>query len=78
MEAISGNMIHKALRKACKRPGVKDFRFHDTRHTAKTEWARRGIPVEAAMLGAGHKSVQMHQAYVHLQASDVGKPSGPQ
>jgi integrase len=41
---------------------VKDFHFHDTRHTIKTSWARRGIPVEAAMLGAGHKTVAMHQA----------------
>jgi integrase len=55
---------------------VKDFRFHDTRHTAKTSWARQGIPVEAAMLEVRHKRVQMHQAYVHLQASDIGKTFG--
>jgi len=73
---ITGNMVSKALRKVCDRAGVRDFRLHDSRHTAKTAWARRGIPVEAAMLGAGHKSVQMHKAYVHLQASDVGKAFG--
>ena len=73
---ITGNMVDKAVKKACKRANVNDFKFHDTRHTAKTAWARRGIPVEAAMLGAGHKSVQMHQHYVHLQASDVGKAFG--
>ena len=28
------------------------------------------------MLGAGHKSVQMHQQYIHLQKSDVGKAFG--
>ena len=37
---ISANMIHKAIRKACKTASVKDFRFHDTRHIAKTAWAR--------------------------------------
>ena len=32
-----------------------------------------GIPVEAAMLAAGHRSTQMHLHYVHLQASDIGR-----
>jgi integrase len=58
--AITGDMMNKAQLKAFDRADVKDFHFHDTRHTIKTSWARRGIPVEAAMLGAG-------------QASDVGK-----
>ncbi len=75
-KAITRNALHKAFTKACRKADIKDFRFHDCRHTAKTGWARRGIPVEAAMLGAGHKSIQMHQAYVHLQRSDVGKAFG--
>jgi integrase len=73
---ISGNAVTRALHRACKRAKVRDFRFHDTRHTAKTEWARKGIPVEAAMLAAGHSSIQMHQAYVHLQKSDIAKAFG--
>ncbi len=73
---ITGDMVNKARLKACKRAKVSDFKFHDSRHTAKTSWARRGIPVEAAMLGAGHKSIQMHQHYVHLQKSDIGKAFG--
>jgi hypothetical protein len=28
------------------------------------------------MLAAGHASVQMHQAYIHLQRSDIGKAFG--
>jgi hypothetical protein len=28
------------------------------------------------MLAAGHSSIQMHQAYVHLQKSDIGKAFG--
>jgi integrase len=73
---ITGNMIHKALGKACKRANVSDFRFHDTRHTATTRWADAGIPVEAAMLAAGHSSVQMHIEYTHLQRSNVAKAFG--
>ena len=28
------------------------------------------------MLAAGHSSIQMHQAYVHLQKSDISKAFG--
>jgi integrase len=75
-QPITRDMVHKAMKKARARAKVVDFHFHDCRHTAKTNWARRGIPVEAAMLGAGHKSVQMHQHYIHLQKSDIGKAFG--
>lgn len=40
------------------------------------KWAQKGIPAEAAMLGAGHSSVQMHNRYIHLQRSDVAKAFG--
>ena len=75
-QPITGDMIVTALRNACKLAKVSNFTFHDTRHCAKTAWARAGIPVEAAMLAAGHASVQMHHAYIHLQKSDVAKAFG--
>ena len=73
---ITGDMVNKARLKALKHASVSDFRFHDTRHTAKTNWARLGVNVDIAMKAAGHASVQMHQAYVHLQRSDVGRAFG--
>ena len=66
-------MLRRGLATACKKAGVKGFTFHDYRHTAKTKWAGAGIPVEAAMKAAGHKSVAMHNRYVHLQRSDVAR-----
>jgi integrase len=74
--AINKDMITGTLKRICKKASVKDFRFHDFRHCAKTAWARRGIGVEAAMLAAGHASPQMHQHYIHLQRSDVAKAFG--
>lgn len=68
---ITKNQVTWAMAEACRRSGVENFRFHDLRHTAKTRWARAGIPVEAAMLAAGHSSVLMHNQYVHLQAHDI-------
>jgi integrase len=74
--AITKDMITQAVRVARKRAGVVDFRFHDYRHSAKTEWSRQGIHVDVAMKAAGHKSVAMHQRYVNLKPGDVAKAFG--
>jgi integrase len=73
---ITKDMIAQAVQLACKRAGVADFVFHDYRHTALTEWAAQGRAVEVAMLAAGHKSVEMHNRYVNLKASQVAKAFG--
>jgi len=70
---ITKGMLQGAFASAAKKAGIQGFTFHGLRHLAKTRWARAGIPVEVAMLGAGHASVQMHQHYVHLQRGDVAK-----
>jgi integrase len=73
---VTKDAITGTLKRACRDAKVKNFRFHDLRHCAKTAWARKGIPAETAMLAAGHSSFQMHQRYVHLQRSDVAKAFG--
>jgi integrase len=73
---INKDAISGTLKRACRDAKVKNFRFHDLRHCAKTAWARKGIPAESAMLAAGHSSFQMHQRYVHLQRNDIAKASG--
>ena len=74
--AITKDMITQAVRVARKRAGVADFRFHDYRHSAKTEWSRQGVHVDVAMKAAGHNSVAMHQRYVNLKPGDVAKAFG--
>jgi integrase len=55
------------FRKSRKDAGIQNFTFHDFRHCAITRWAAAGIPTAAAMLAAGHKSVQSHKKYQNLQ-----------
>jgi len=74
--ALKKDMITQAVRVARKRAGVADFRFHDYRHSAKTEWSRQGVHVDVAMKAAGHKSVAMHLRYVNLKPGDVAKAFG--
>ncbi|HEY3167919.1 MAG TPA: site-specific integrase [Candidatus Binatia bacterium] len=73
---ITKDAITGTLKRACRDAKVKNFRFHDLRHCAKTTWARKGIPAESAMLAAGHSSFQMHQRYIHLQRNDIAKAFG--
>jgi integrase len=66
-------MLTGAVGTARRRAKVSDFRFHDYRHVAQTNWVRQNIHVDIAMKGAGHKSVAMHQRYVNLKEGDVGR-----
>jgi integrase len=61
----------KAFRDACATAGIKDFRFHDLRHSAASYLAMNGatIPELAAVLG--HRTLQMVQRYSHLTDTHV-------
>ena len=49
---------------ACKMPG---FRFHDLRHTFRTQGAEAGVPLEVMMAQLGHMDRQTSLEYVHIQ-----------
>lgn len=70
-EPISPAQVRRAFEKAVEKAGTQDFRFKDLRHTAKTRWAEKEIPVEASMLAAGQKSVASHYRYVNLDETAV-------
>ena len=68
---IAVSRLRKAFERAMVDAEIKDFRFKDLRHSAKTRWAKMGVPVEAAMAAAGHKSVAMHYRYVNLNGEHI-------
>lgn len=75
---ITKGMIDYQVERAIELTKVKKFVFHNYRNTALTEWARRGIDVDHAMMASGHTSVQMHKHYMKLQAHDISpQPLGP-
>ena len=75
-KSISIHRLRNAFDKVVSGAEIKDFRFKDFRHTAKTRWAKMGVPVEAAMVAAGHKSVAMHYRYVNLNEDHVKEAFG--
>ena len=61
--------FRKAFDNAVKRAELKDFRFHDLRHTASTYLALLGIPIRDIADILGHKSMQMTMRYSHLNSN---------
>lgn len=56
--------------------GLGHLRFHSTRATLATEFARAKVPLQKAMEILGHKSESVHLAYLHLNAADVADELG--
>jgi len=58
--------IDTSWKKALKTSGVKDFRFHDLRHTCASYLAMNGASLKDISEILGHKSITMTDRYVHL------------
>ncbi|MFX0201861.1 MAG: tyrosine-type recombinase/integrase [Candidatus Hodarchaeota archaeon] len=58
--------IKTAFKTALRRSRIKDFRFHDLRHTSCSYLMMRGAVPQAVQEHAGHKSVSMTMRYSHL------------
>lgn len=58
--------------KALTTAGIRDFRFHDLRHTAASYLAMSGATTSDIAAILGHKSLAMVQRYQHLTESHAG------
>jgi integrase len=58
------------FRSACEDAGLKDFRFHDLRHTAATRLGDAGVDTRRIMAILGHRCMQTSARYTH--ATDDG------
>jgi integrase len=58
--------IDNGFRRACKRAGIVDFRFHDLRHTFASHLIMRGANLRSVQELLGHKTGKMTVRYTHL------------
>lgn len=58
--------FRKAFEKACRRAGLKGFRFHDLRHTYATDQIAAGNSIFTVSKFLGHSSIQTTMIYAHL------------
>ena len=50
---------------------IKDFHFHDLRHSFASWLAMRGVPIYDIAKLLGHKSVRMSERYAHLSPAHL-------
>lgn len=60
------NTIKTAFKSACNEAGIKDFRFHDCRHTATTRMIASGSPHTEVMKITGHTQLKTFLRYLNI------------
>jgi integrase len=58
--------VKHAFGSACRKAGIRDFRFHDLRHSAASFMAMGGVSLLAIGTILGHKTASMTKRYSHL------------
>ncbi len=61
----------KSWRSALGRAGLRDFRWHDLRHTWASRLIQRGVPLHALMEMGGWSDVSMVRKYAHFASSHL-------
>lgn len=73
--ALKGESIGKvntaAWKKALKRAGIEDFRWHDLRHTWASWHVQNGTPLNVLQELGGWESPQMVRRYAHFSAGHL-------
>jgi integrase len=58
--------IKKAWARALRIAGIREFRFHDLRHTFASRLVQGGVPIKAVQELLGHADIKMTMRYAHL------------
>jgi len=63
--------IQNGFKKGCRDCGIKNFRFHDLRHTLVTNMRKSGVDQGTIMKISGHKTLAMFQRYNTIDRGDA-------
>ena len=68
-EGIRYKDVKRSFKSACRKAGIKDFHFHDLRHTFASHLVMAGIDITTVKDLLGHKTLTMTLRYAHLAPS---------
>lgn len=63
----------KAWKKALKRAGIENFRWHDLRHTWASWHVQQGTPLHVLQELGGWESAEMARRYAHLHSDHLAE-----
>jgi len=63
--------IRNSFKRACKKAGIEDFKFHDLRHTFNTNMRKAGVERSVIMKITGHKTMSMFERYNTVDRDDA-------
>lgn len=69
--ALRVDNVSRAVNRVAREAGIKDFTFHDLRHTYASWYVQRGGELYRLQLILGHKGPAMTQRYTHLRVDDL-------
>ncbi|GAA6157377.1 site-specific integrase [Pyruvatibacter sp. HU-CL02332] len=68
---VSANAVKLSWRRATKRSGIEDLRFHDLRHEAISRFAEMGLSIPEIAAISGHRDPRMLFRYTHLELARI-------
>jgi len=73
---VTPSSLSKSWRRACRKAGIIELRFHDLRHEAISRLFESGFNMMEVSSISGHKTLQMLKRYTHLKAEDLALKLG--